>query len=250
MSLNFKTTHQFFLGEPCREFFTAATLLLAVSLNGCGSSDPPDNQRSSTLPAAADEASMPKTELASSVPVPADSMPRSGNVDAESTVLVETDPFVLTGVWYGESNLDVDAANQKLAGLPPEEARQLEEIINTFHTLVMAAEFRADAVLELDMMIMTPDGQQFRDRSIGTWNILETSSQHLKVRTSEYVANSQEPVEKTYLYKSIGKDRFEFVPENISPELLGFTPKVIFQRLEEELSDAEVAEQPVPSAVR
>ena len=124
------------------------------------------------------------------------------------------------------------------------------KIINTFHTLVMAAEFRADAVLELDMMIMTPDGQQFRDRSIGTWNILETSSQHLKVRTSEYVANSQEPVEKTYLYKSIGKDRFEFVPENISPELLGFTPKVIFQRLEEELSDAEVAEQPVPSAVR
>jgi hypothetical protein len=166
-----------------------------------------------------------------------------------SSAVAEPDPEI-EGVWYGESVYDVDAFNEKLSAASELEAEKLQNLVDVFATIVMAAEFRNDSVVELDMMITADDGTQMRDRSVGTWNILERSGTRLKIETSEYKNSGELPSKQVYLYQFIDKDHFQFVPESISPDLLGFSPRVVFQRVEQPLADPEVAEQTGSTAIR
>lgn len=159
-------------------------------------------------------------------------------------------PHELKGVWYGESVYDVDAFQEKLSAASVLEAQNLQDLISAFATIVMAAEFRGDSVMELDMMITANDGTQLRDRSVGTWNIIERSATHLKVETSEYKNADQQPNKQVYLYQFIDKDHFQFVPESLSPDLLGFSPRIVFQRVEQPLADPAVAQQPEDTLLR
>ena len=164
-----------------------------------------------------------------------------------------TDPvgLELQGVWYGEAVYDVDAFNQRLSEIPPEEALKLQEMVSTFATVIMAAEFRADSVVELDMMITRQDGQQMRDRSVGTWAIVARDRENLKVETSEYKSENGDPAKKVYVYKVLDQDHFHFVPDSVSPDLHPFSPRIVFQRVEQPLEDsAAVAEEPTEAVVR
>lgn len=158
--------------------------------------------------------------------------------------------FQLSGIWYGESRIDVNAANAKLSNLTEAETQRLQSIINAFGSIVMATEFRADGVLELDMMIAGPDGTPLRDRSIGTWKTLEAGPTAIKIETSEYSGEETEPKTKIYLYKILGNDHFEFVPESIHPELFTLSPRIVFQRVKQPLEDASIAEKPSGNSLR
>lgn len=158
--------------------------------------------------------------------------------------------FDLTGVWYGESAYDVDAFNARIATLSAPDALKLQDQISTFSTIVMAAEFRPDSVVELDMMITTNDGQQLRDRSVGTWKVLEKSGNQLTLETSEYKTADQQPTKKVYVYQVVDKDHFQFVPESVSADLKAFAPRIQFQRVEQPLAEAEVAEAQNGEVVR
>ena len=156
----------------------------------------------------------------------------------------------LKGVWYGESAYDVDAFNAQLAQMEPEKAQRLREIVNTFSTIVMAAEFRPDSVMELDMMLTTSDGRQLRDRAVGTWSIVETTRAGITVQTSQYKNEEQQPTQKVYVYQFLDKDHFQFVPDSISPDLRPFSPRIVFQRLDQPLDDAAVAKEPSQKVIR
>lgn len=205
-------------------FVSSACAALWVTLAGCSGHRPVD----STL---AQES--PKTETADS---------RSPQATAQ--------PPELLGVWYGESVYDVDAFNEKLSEVSQQEAQDLQDLVGVFATIIMAAEFRGDSVVELDMMITANDGTQLRDRSVGTWNIVERSATRLKVETSEYKNANQQPNKQVYVYQFIDEDHFQFVPESISPDLLGFSPRIVFQRVEQPLADPAVAQQPGDTLVR
>jgi hypothetical protein len=114
----------------------------------------------------------------------------------------------------------------------------------------MAAEFRVDGVLELDMMISGPDGTPLRDRSIGTWKTIEADQTAIKIETSEYRGEDTEPQTKLYLYKILSNDQFEFVPESVHPELFTMSPRIVFQRVKQPLEDAAIAEQPSANSLR
>ena len=158
--------------------------------------------------------------------------------------------FQLSGIWYGESRIDVDVANAKLSNLTEAESNHLQSIINSFGSIVMAAEFRVDGVLELDMMISGPDGTPLRDRSIGTWKTIEADQTAIKIETSEYRGEDTEPQTKLYLYKILSNDQFEFVPESVHPELFTMSPRIVFQRVKQPLEDAAIAEQPSANSLR
>lgn len=156
----------------------------------------------------------------------------------------------LQGVWYGESTLDIEAINQKLEQLPEDQARQLEELATTFSTIVMAAEFRADSVMEFDMMLTGPDGQARRDRSVGTWKIAKVTPAAITVETKEFRNENEQPVGRIYVYQFIDKDHFQFVPDSIDPDLRPFTPRIVFQRVKQPLPEANVAEETGENSVR
>jgi len=158
--------------------------------------------------------------------------------------------FQLSGIWYGESRIDVDVANAKLSNLTEAESNHLQSIINSFGSIVMAAEFRADGVLELDMMIAGSDGAPLRDRSIGTWKTIEADQTAIKIETSEYRGEETEPQTKLYLYKILSNDQFEFVPESIHPELFTMSPRIVFQRVKQPLEDTSIAEKPSGNSLR
>lgn len=255
---------QYFLSSStlCR-IATFAFIACSASLVGCGGGDQ-GNSESSSKSVAVSEAGTQvdstqdagnsqeaaTSSAADSIPVNATSVVnRPENGAASGANQVQSD-FNLTGVWYGQAVLDLDAANAKLATIPAEDAARLQQIINAFSSIVIAAEFRPDTVMELDMMITAPDGQALRDRSVGTWKILEADDKLMKVQTSEYSGEETEAKEKLYLYRFVNQNAFQFVPDSISPELYTFSPRIVFQRVEQPLDDSDLANVPAETENR
>lgn len=231
-----------------------ATLCMVISV-GCSKSSSSSDQAK----ADGDESPNQQTADAESAVKPSAEQKTTGadktvatNVSHVKEISESQQPagFQLSGIWYGESRIDVNAANAKLSNLTEAETQRLQSIINAFGSIVMATEFRADGVLELDMMIAGPDGTPLRDRSIGTWKTLEAGPTAIKIETSEYSGEETEPKTKIYLYKILGNDHFEFVPESIHPELFTLSPRIVFQRVKQPLEDASIAEQPSKNSLR
>ena len=245
-----KSTNKYSL---VKRFLCLLTLcgLASTSLTGCGKGE---QTNADSKPTQVAEGS--KVDQESNVDeTPQSNEPKTTQVS--QTKIVDTPAAKpaaqekgLKGVWYGEAVYDVDAVNARLAQLAPEQAAQLEEKVNTFSTIVMACEFRPDSALEFDMMITTPDGQQLRDRSIGTWKIVQKNQTSVTIETSEYKNEEQEATAKVYVYQFIDNDHFQFVPDSISPDLRSFSPRIVFQRVEQELDDAAVAEEQNGNVVR
>lgn len=218
--------------------FTAGSLL-ATSMTGCGGGESKEKVSNNSSAASDLDSAAKVTAADSTTSTVSTSAPQDATGDKQQ---VAAKPE-LKGVWYGESAFDVDAFNAKLNQLDPQQAAQLQQMVSTFSTIVMAAEFRADSVMELDMMIMSPDGQQLRDRSVGTWAVVEQTETGLKISTQEYKNDEQQPTEKVYVYQFIDKDHFQFVPDSVSPDIREFSPRIIFQRVEQPLEDPTVAEE-------
>ena len=156
----------------------------------------------------------------------------------------------LVGVWYGESSIDLDAAQTYIATLEPAEAEKFQNILAAFTSIIFGAEFRKDSVLEFDMVITGPNGQQLRDRSIGSWQVLEAADDLMKVATAEYVGEEKEATQKTYLYRFVERDQIQFVPESVHPDLLRFSPRIVLKRVASELDDSVLAEETTENNLR
>lgn len=236
-------------------FYSACCGLLMGSLIGCGGqsgTEPTTSQAAPTTESSTGDQAT--TATVENSPAPTATEPSLAAQSAEPQSSSErrqtSGQHDLHGVWYGEAVFDVDAYNARMSQLDPVQAARLQEMVGTFSTIIMGAEFRADSVMELDMMLTAQDGQALRDRTVGTWKVRQTTPISVTIETAEYKNNEQQPVQKVYVYQFIDQDHFQFIPDSISPELREFSPRIVFQRVKEPLAEAAVAEEPTSPAVR
>ena len=236
---------------------------IASSLPGCGegekkpevASQSEATSKPEVTPVSKKETASPatvsgKVEGGESNPTTNSAVQNSTEVSSNTATVKEKLSPELKGVWYGESVYDVDAYSARIAQLPAEEAAKLQDMVSTFATIVMAAEFRPDSVVELDMMITMKDGQQMRDRSVGTWAVVSKTATGIQVETTEYKNENQQPTKKVYNYQFIDNDHFQFVPDSISADIRDFSPRIVFQRLDQPLNEAAVAEEQDNKVIR
>ena len=152
----------------------------------------------------------------------------------------------LVGIWLGAAYLDENLLNEKLNGLPQEEASAIIQQAQFFAGTEMAIEFRPNGSLENDVEITAPDGQTIREGGQGTWKIVQVDGESFVVEIAERQGDgSMTSSQKVYKFYEDGDHFAVSIPlDNILGQC---NPLLIFER--KILSD-QVAEVPAQSESR
>ncbi|MFK7769099.1 MAG: hypothetical protein AB8B55_17885 [Mariniblastus sp.] len=135
----------------------------------------------------------------------------------------------LTGVWLGVASMDQSGFQEKLNRMQPAERSVAVAKASSFLSTVMAIDFRQDGTVENDLEIVATNGQVLREGTLGTWAVLESTTDGVLVETSEKLADGT--VSKSQKRYQFSTNSNEFaMPVEVDEELKPFNAQMIFQR--------------------
>lgn len=146
----------------------------------------------------------------------------------------------LIGIWLGHAELDRKALDRHIETLADSDERaKFDELAQSFETVSIAMEFRADSTMEIEIEILPPDSPAVRESTTGSWKIVSSDAESITVQCTEDFEGGQVE-EQTMRYDIVDRDHIHTAAP-VGEELRPFRPRFVFERRE----DAQVAEQPV-----
>jgi hypothetical protein len=148
----------------------------------------------------------------------------------------------LVGTWYGRARLDMDRVQQHLETLTdPYQREDFRAMVNSFLSTEMAARFESNGSMELDVQIQ-PAGQPVtRGSSIGSWRLLESTSDSVLIETAEQLANGSTAIDRVR-YQFAADGNVAYMVAGVNALLANCNPLMVFDRVAE--TGDQVANQP------
>ncbi len=135
----------------------------------------------------------------------------------------------LVGIWLGQTGIDTDKLQQKLAALEGDSKAELESLVQDFMTTIMAIDFRDDGTMDSEIEL-TFGGQDLElEASHGTWKIIEVQQNCVTVATVEQLADGT--IEESQQSFEFHEDRSMLVTTVPAQNgLRDLNPRLVFHR--------------------
>ena len=136
----------------------------------------------------------------------------------------------LVGTWLGRAVLNQEMLQAKLDSISdPQEKNQLNQMVQSFLSTQMGAEFTKDGKLVFDIEMKSMDGVTLRDSSWGTWKTMKQNQEFIIIQKTESFSDgsSESKVER---YDFVRDQNHFVMTVTTAPALQECQAMIMFER--------------------